>query len=144
MSKRHDVLKAVKALVKAALPHADVVGLDGDSAAPSRIAPGGRAVMRSGDPGDPEIDLSPLSYNYQHRIPLELTAPPGTDPERAVDLMAEAIGGVLETNRTLGGLCEWLEPTTATTEDLYVEGAPPPKGADFMIIASYSTPNPLT
>jgi hypothetical protein len=32
-----------------------------------RLPPGGLAVIRDGDPGEPEVSLSPLSYLYSHR-----------------------------------------------------------------------------
>ncbi|MBB4154176.1 hypothetical protein GGQ80_002086 [Sphingomonas jinjuensis] len=146
MSKRLDVLAAVRAMVKAALPGADVVGLNGDDAAPARVKDGGRVVVRSGDPGDAEVDLSPLAYNYRHPIPIEIIGykTSSRSAEEVLDAMMEAIGTAIEADRTLGGLCDWLEPTAPGTDDIYTDGAAVPRGADLLIVASYSTPNPLT
>ena len=146
MSKRLDVLQAIKALAEAIYPGAEVLALDGQDAAPGRIGPLGRIIIRSGDPGDPEVDLSPLCYHYEHRIPVEVAAyqSGGLSSEEVLDAMLVALGGAIETDRTLGGRCDWIEATAPSTDDIYIEGAKPPKGADLLIVASYSTPNPLT
>ncbi len=146
MSKRTDVLFAIKQLINLALPGAKVLGLDGAEAPPAVVPATGMVVVRTGDPGEPQIDLSPPSYNYEHRIPLEVSGlkSGGLTSEEALDVMLMAIGEGIAADRTLGGLCDWLETTSAATEDIYAEGgSQPPRGADIMIIASYSTPNPL-
>lgn len=146
MSKRTDVLFAIKEMVGLALPGAKVLGLDGAEAAPAIIPATGMVVVRTGDPGEAQIDLSPPSYNYEHRIPLEVSTfkSGGLSSEEALDVMLMAIGEAVAADRTLGGLCDWIDTTAAATEDIYAEGgSQPPRGADIMIIASYSTPNPL-
>lgn len=146
MSKRLDVLIAVKQLIELALPGAKVLGLDGKEAPAATIPATGMVVVRTGDPGEPEYTLSPLTYYYEHRIPIEVsTAPaPGVSSEETLDAMLVAIGEGIAADRTLGGLCDWLDTTAAGTEDIYAEGGgQPPRGADIMLIASYSTRNPL-
>jgi hypothetical protein len=145
MSRRLDVLQAVCQLVAAALPSADVVGTDNDDAAPARIGAGGRAVIRSGDPGEPEVTLGVLSYSYSHRIPIELDAY-ATDTlsrEQAIDEMAEAIGAAVEADRTLGGLVEFLDIEAMTTDDLTISGGKAARSADLAVIAEYTVSNPL-
>ncbi|WP_419808385.1 hypothetical protein [Sphingomonas sp.] len=146
MSKRLDVLQAVKALAQVTYVGAEVLALDGQDAAPGRVGPLGRIVIRSGDLGDPEVDLSPLRYHYEHRIPVEVVAyqTSSLTSEQVVDAMLVSLGAAIEADRTLGGLCDWVEATAPMTDDIYVEGARPPKGADLVIVASYSTTNPLT
>lgn len=146
MSKRLDVLAAVKAMMGTVFPGAEVLGLDGDDAAPTRVGPLGRVIVRSGDLGEPEVDLSPLMYNWQHRIPIEVSAYESSSltSEEVVDSMLEEIGVAIEADRTLGGLCDWVEPTAPLTDDIYVDGAKPPKGADLDLVAIYATSNPLT
>lgn len=145
MSRRLDVLQAVCALVAGALPSSDVLGIDNDVTAPTRLGTGGRAVIRSGDPGEPEMTLGILSYSYSHRIPIELTAA-ATETlsrEEALDAMAEAIGTAIDADRTLGGLADWLEIEAMTSDDLSVGDAQALKGGDLAIIADYTTSNPL-
>lgn len=140
MSRRLDVLSALKALIAAALPNADVLGLDNDASPPARIYPGGRAIVRTGDPGEPDVDLCPLAYNYAHRVPVEVLA----NDEAMLDTMLVAIGNAVEADRTLGGLCDWLEPIAPETDEIAADNAAAQRGCELMIIASYVTTNPLT
>ena len=39
---------------------------------PERIPATGLTILRDGNPGEPEVTLSPLSYFYQHRAELEV------------------------------------------------------------------------
>lgn len=68
-SRREEVLEAIKGLVAGALPSAKV---ERNAAKPERIPSGGLAIIRDGDPGDPEVLLSPLTYVYTHRVPIEI------------------------------------------------------------------------
>lgn len=140
MSHRLEVLRALVLLAKKAMPAADVYGLEDDADAPMRVGPGGQVVIRSGNPGEPETDLSPLRYHYDHRIPVEIIAP----SEAMADAMMVAFGEAIEADRQLGGLCSWIEPIAPETEDVVVDAAAPQRGADLAVIASYTTTNPLT
>lgn len=145
MSKRLDVLKAVRQLVEAAVPNAKVVGLTGDETAPARVQPGGLVAVRSGDPGDPEIDLSPLAYNYEHAIPVEITAP----SEEVVDAVVVAIVNAVVADRQLGGEADWLDAQAPESEDLTVEGlggvasARAGTRATLILTAVYATSKPV-
>ncbi len=145
MSKRHDVIAALKALVASALPNAEVLVLDDEDPAPTRLAPGGRVIIRSGDPGDAEVTLGLLSYSYSHRIPVELTGyPSGTDSRgKVLDDMAGAIGAAIEADRMLGGLAEWIEAEPLVTDDIFVTGAQAAGKGETAVIADYSTSDPL-
>ena len=145
MSKRLDVLKAVKALVQTALPGATVRGLDASDAAPERVDAGGMVIIRSGDPGEPAIDLCPPVYNYEHAIPLEITAyESGTATEaEALDNMMGAIGAAVKADRTLGGRCDYLDATAPLTDELVTDGAATAGTAALNIIAIYATSDPL-
>ncbi len=145
MSNRLDVLKGVRAMIVAALPGADVVGVDNNAEVPDRICPFGRVIIRPGDPGKPDIDLNPVSYNYQHRIPIELVAYSSDllTPAEAIDDMLQAIGAAIEADRFLGGLVDYLDANSPLTDDLYEEGAPDAHEAAADIVATYSTTTPL-
>ena len=145
MSKRLDVIEAVKSLVASALPGATVLGLDEEESAPRRIPAGGLAIVATGDPGTPEVVLSPLAYHYDHRIIVELlsASSDGGSLERPLDAMMAAIGSAIMSNRTLGGLADWLDAEAPVTEPLPADEAAPARGASLAIIASYSTANPL-
>jgi hypothetical protein len=43
-----------------------------DEVLPERIPAAGLIILRDGQPGEPEVTLSPLRYHYQHRAELEV------------------------------------------------------------------------
>jgi hypothetical protein len=43
-----------------------------DEVLPERIPATGLIILRDGQPGEPEVTLSPLRYHYQHRAELEV------------------------------------------------------------------------
>jgi hypothetical protein len=141
-SKREQVLDGIKALIASALPNAEVKR---NLAKPDRIAPGGLAIIRDGDPGEPEVILSPLIYIYTHRIPVELAAyeTSSESREQVLDGMLGAIGLAVMNDRTLGGLCDFMEAEAPATDDVETAGARPGRWADAAIIAVYGTADPL-
>ncbi len=141
-SKREQVLDAIKSLLSSALPNADVRR---NLAKPERIPPGGLVVIRDGDPGEPEVMLSPLVYVYSHRIPIELAAyeTSSQSPEQVLDEMLGAIGVAVSGDRTLGGLCDFIEAQAPSTDDVETAGARSGRWADAAIVAVYGTPDPL-
>ena len=141
-SKREQVLDAVKALVAAALPDAEVKR---NLAKAERIPPGGLVIVRDGDPGEPEVMLSPLTYVYTHRIPIEVAAyETSSQPrEQVLDEMLGAIGAAVAADRTLGGLCDFIETEAPATDDVEAAGARAGRWADAAIVAVYGTPDPL-
>jgi hypothetical protein len=141
-SRREQVLDALKALVVSALPNADVKR---NLAKPERIPPGGLAIVRDGDPGEPEVILSPLIYIYTHRIPIEIAAYETSSEtrEQVLDGMLGAIGAAVVADRTLGGLCDFIEAEAPATEDIETTGARAGRWADVAIVAIYGTTDPL-
>lgn len=141
-SKREQVLDAVKALVAAALPDADVKR---NFAKAERIPPGGLVIVRDGEPGEPEVVLSPLTYIYTHRIPIEVAAyeTSSLSREQVLDEMLSAIGTAVATDRTLGGLCDFIEAEAPATDDVEMTGARAGRWADAAVIAVYGTADPL-
>lgn len=100
-----------------------------DEVLPERIPAAGLIILRDGQPGEPEVTLSPLRYHYQHRAELEVVVQAGTGRASAFDDLIAAIGTALEADRTLGGLCDWVEPEAPASVDLPVEGAAALKAA---------------
>lgn len=141
-SRREQVLGAIHALVGSALPGAEVKR---NVAKPERVPPGGLAIVRDGDPGEPEITLSPLIYIYAHRIPIEVAAYETSSEtrEHVLDDMLAAIGAAVASSRTLGGLCDFIEAEAPATEDVEIAGARAIRWADALIVAVYGTTDPL-
>ncbi len=114
-----------------------------DEVLPERIPPGGLIILRDGQPGEPEVTLSPLRYHFQHRAELEVVVQAAKDRATAFDTLIAAIGTTLETDRTLGGLCDWVEAEASRPVDVPVEGAASLKAAVISVVLHYSTDDPL-
>ena len=109
---------------------------------PERVPNAGLLILRDGEPGEPGVTLSPLRYHYQHRAEIEAVVQ-GAARDAAFDTLCASIGAALATDRTLGGLCDWVEAEAPRPVDLAVEGAASLKAAVIPVILHYSTADPL-
>ena len=114
-----------------------------DEILPERIPPAGMIILRDGQPGEPEVTLSPLRYHYQHRAELEVVVQAPNGRASTFDTLIAAIGTALEADRTLGGLCDWVEPEAPASVDLPIEGAAALKAAVITVVLHYTTTGPL-
>jgi hypothetical protein len=57
---------------------------------PEKVPTGGLLILRDGDPGEPEVLLSPLTYLWQHRAEIEVVVQKAAAeaPETLDDLLA--------------------------------------------------------
>jgi hypothetical protein len=110
---------------------------------PERVRANGLLTLRDGDPGEPEVTLSPLRYHFQHRAELEVVVQAGTGLASSFDDLIAAIGAALEAHRTLGGLCDWVEAEAPASVDLPVEGAVALKASVITVVLHYTTTGPL-
>ena len=112
---------------------------------PAELPTKGLVILRDGDPGEPEVILSPLSYSYEHAAELEVFVQAGTSDERdnAFDHMLQQIGGVLADDRTLGGYCDWVEARAPEPAEIPTIGAEGIKAATVPVILHYTTSDPL-
>ena len=134
---RETILAALYARLSA-LP---ATALRGD-VLPERLPAAGLLILRDGEPGDPEVTLSPLRYHYQHRAEIE-TVVQGATRDATFDTLCASVGAAVAADRTLGGLCEWIEAEAPRTVDLAVEGAASLKAALIPVVLHYSTADPL-
>ena len=114
-----------------------------DEVLPERIPATGLIILRDGQPGEPEVTLSPLRYHYQHRAELEVVVQAGIGRASAFNTLIGTIGNALDADRTLGGLCDWVEPEAPASVDLPIEGAAALKAAVITVVLHYSTTSPL-
>ena len=114
-----------------------------DEVLPERIPTTGLIILRDGQPGEPEVTLSPLRYHYQHRADLEVVVQAPNDRANAFDILIAAIGTTLEADRPRGGLCDWVEPEAPASVDLPIEGAAALKAAVITVVLHYTTTGPL-
>lgn len=134
---RETVLAALHARL-AALPATALRG----EVLPERVPPAGLLILRDGDPGEPEVTLSPLTYHYQHRAEIEAVVQ-GAARDAAFDALCAGVGAALAADRTLGGLCDWVEAEAPRPVDLAVEGAAGLKAAVIAVVLHYATDDPL-
>lgn len=139
-------MPTARAIVLAAL-HARLSALPAstlrDEVLPERIPAAGLIILRDGDPGEPEVTLSPLRYHYRHRAELEVIVQTGSGQVSVFDNLLAAIGATLEADRTLDGLCDWVEPEAPSPVDLPIEGAAALKAAVITVVLHYTTTGPL-
>ena len=109
---------------------------------PERVPAEGLLILRDGEPGEPEVTLSPLAYHYQHRVEIEAVVQVA-NRDAAFDTLSTSIGAALTSARTLGGLCDWIEAEAPRPVDLAVEGAAGLKAAVIPVVLHYTTTDPL-
>ena len=141
-STREQVIQAVAALVKDALPKATHYR---NAEKQESISTGGYVNVDDGDPGEPEVTLNPATWIYEHQIPVEVAtnATRTVTAEVRLDAMMQAIGAAVAANRTLSGLCDYVMVQAAQTEGLTTDGAPVSRYALVNIVAVYGTTDPL-
>lgn len=136
---RETILTALADLLRT-VPHVPV--LRGE-VLPERVPSAGLMILRDGSPGEPGVTLSPLAYHYQHRAEIEAVVQAAADRDARFDLLISRIGAALAADRTLGGLCDWVEADAPEPVDLAVEGAAGLKAAVVPVVLHYTTADPL-
>jgi hypothetical protein len=106
---------------------------------------GGLIIMRDGESDEPEVLLSPLTYIFEHPVPVEILVQDANPATRdsLLDALLVAIGGVVTADRTLGGLAEWVEANAPAYIDEPIEGAASVKMAQISITVRFFTSDPL-
>lgn len=140
-SRSEQVLRALMGVIAMALP--GNVALVRNEALPTRIPDAGWVCLRDGDPGQPEVLLSPLTFVYEHAAEIDVIVDPH-DRERdaAFDWLKRAIGSAIAVDRTLGGLCDYVIAEAPEPVDLVLEGRSP-KAATISVLLTYATSDPL-
>lgn len=138
MSKRETILQALHSVLLG-LPQAVLR----DGILPERIPADGLFILRDGEPGDPEMTLSPLTYHYEHKAEIEAIVHVADHRDAHFDIMTSSLGAALYADRTLGGLCDWVEAAAPQIIDMPVEGAAAFKAAIIAVHLYYTTSDPL-
>jgi hypothetical protein len=136
---RETILSVLADLLRT-IPHVPV--LRGE-VLPERIPPSGLMILRDGNPGEPGVTLSPVMYHYQHRAELEVIVQAGEDRDGRFDRLVGRIGAAISADRTLRGLCDWIEAEAPEPVDLPVEGGATLKAAVVPIVLHYATQDAL-
>jgi len=111
---------------------------------PQDVPPAGLVILRDGEPGEPEVTLSPLTYHYEHLAEVEVYVASATARDAAFDAIRQQIGVALAADRTLGGRCDWIEGQAPRTEELPVTGGETIKAAVVPVLLAYGVEDPLS
>lgn len=133
--------EAILAALLARLSVLSATVLRGD-VLPERVPAAGLLILRDGEPGEPEVTLSTLRYHYRHRAEIEAVVQ-GAARDTTFDALCASIGAALAADRTLGGLCDWIEAEAPRPVDLAVDGAANLEAAMIPIVLHYSTADPM-
>jgi len=68
----------------------------------------------------------------------------GSGRDALFDALTGSIGVTLAADRTLGGLCDWVEAEAPEPVDLPIEEAAAPKAAVIIVMLHYASPDPLS
>jgi hypothetical protein len=111
---------------------------------PETVPAGGLIILRDGDPGDPEVVLSPVTYLWEHQTEIEIILQRGQDDDSAaLDNLLMAVGVALAADRSLGDLVEWLDWGAPKTSGLAIDGAAALRGATVPVTIHYASDDPL-
>ena len=139
-SVREHILTALRAQLET-VPDATVKR---EAPLPETVPAGGLIILRDGDPGDPEVVLSPVTYLWEHQTEIEIILQRGQDDDSAaLDALLMTVGGALAADRSLGGLAEWLDWGAPKTSGLAIDGAAALRGATVPVTIHYGSSDPL-
>lgn len=110
---------------------------------PQTVPVAGLVILRDGEPGEPEITLSPLTYHYEHLVEAEIYVSGTAGRDAAFDAIKQELGVVLAGDRTLGGLCDWIEGQAPRSDDLPVQGGATIKASVVPILLAYAVTDTL-
>ena len=112
---------------------------------PDKVPAAGLVILRDGDPGEPEVLLSPLSYLWRQRAEIEAVVQgPSEAATAALDTLLREIDTALATDRSLSGLVDWLDWGGPQTRDLALDGAAGIKAAVVPVTLHFETSTPLS
>ncbi|MCP4541400.1 MAG: acyl-CoA transferase [Chloroflexi bacterium] len=141
-SKSEQILGAIKTLLHSVRP----TGVVRNAAVPESVPDGGLIVVRDGDPGEPDMALGGFgNIYYSHAVEIEVYLEEGDNAARdaSFDELVQAIGGVLESDPTLGGLAFGMTYGRPEIETQAVSGAAAIKAGVITLIVEYATSSPL-
>ena len=116
-----------------------------NAALPERVANDAMSILRDGEMGEPEVSLSPLTYHWQHQVAIELfVADVDADVRDArMDGLLTELAGLIEADRTLGGVVEYAEIGSPKFDELAPDGSSGIKACLLPVVLHYSSSGPL-
>lgn len=112
---------------------------------PPKISDTGIIILRDGESGEPEVLLNPVAYIYEHTANIEIIVqnPDSATRDAQLDVLLVTLGGIINNNRTLGGIAEWVEAKSPEFIEEPIEGAGTMKLATVPVMIRFFTNDPL-
>jgi len=112
---------------------------------PERVSDHAMAILRDGEMGEPEVSLSPLTYHWQHQVAIELfvAEPDASARDARMDGLLTELAGLIEADRTLGGVIEYAEIGPPKFDELAPDGSSGIKACLLHVVLHYSSSGPL-
>lgn len=116
-----------------------------NAALPERVVEHAMAILRDGEMGEPEVSLSPLTYHWQHQVAIELFVadPDASARDVRMDGLLTELAGLIEADRTLGGVIEYAEIGAPKFDELAPDGSSGIKACLLPVVLHYSSSGPL-
>ncbi len=142
LSRMEAVLQALEAVIRTHAPSGALVLRN--SMAPARLPAAGAIVIWDGTPGEAEVLLSIPEYYYEHEAEVEIMVDrPPAARDAAFDALRRAVGAAIAADRTLGGLCDYVDGEAPAPVMVPVDGADGLKAATIPVVLRYGSPDPL-
>ena len=112
---------------------------------PQKVTSGGIIILRDGSAEDPEVFLSPVTYIFEHLVTLEVMVqnPDSATRDASLDALLVSIGNIINANRTMDGLAEWVESHVPEFTEDTIEGAATVRLATVQVMIRFFTTDPL-
>ena len=116
-----------------------------NAALPERVSDQAMAILRDGEMGEPEVSLSPLTYHWQHQVAIELFVadPDASTRDARMDGLLTELATLIETDRTLAGVVEYVEIGQPKFDELAPEGTSGIKACLLPVVLHYSSAGSL-
>jgi hypothetical protein len=136
-------LKALYLAVSAAAPV--LATCERNSALPIDYPAAGILIVRDGEPGEPDVLMSPETYIYTHLADIDVVFQNGDAAARdaGFDILKQAVATALSTDRTLGGSVEYALGRAPAPLEITAEGVEAIKAATIQVELTYETSDPL-
>jgi hypothetical protein len=107
---------------------------------PQRVPAAGLVVLHDGETIDETALLSPLAWEVEQRVDIDVTAPGATAAMRAalLDVLLVDIAATIAADRTLGGAVEWAAPGSPSFDDVDFEGAASVRAASIPVTLRFT------
>ena len=145
MSPREQAIGALFAVLGQLSLGASGAAVKRNAALPERVAEHAFVILRDGEMGEPDVSLSPLTYHWQHQVVIELFVahPDASERDARMDGLLTELAGLIEADRTLGGVIEYVEIGPPKFDELAPDGSSGIKACLLPVVLHYSSSGPL-